>query len=125
MCSLLTFAQEILLVIIEVRWHVARIVLRRRIGITAEMLAVPFAAFDEMHVRKIGGDGLDSIEHVAQHHDIVFDAFDAAFAMLCPRAIEDVANVAAVSQRIAATNCVVEISRDPVDTIAGFRWCAT
>jgi hypothetical protein len=68
--SLLTFAQEVFLVVIEVRRHQAWIVLSRRRLEGAEVRTVGLAALIERDVFKRWRAGLNGIDEIPQNGDV-------------------------------------------------------
>jgi hypothetical protein len=68
--SLLAFAQEVFLVVVEVRRHQAWIVLSRWRLEGAEVRAVGFAALIERDVLKRWRDGLNGVEEISQNGDV-------------------------------------------------------
>jgi hypothetical protein len=68
--SLLAFAQEVFLGVVEVRRHQARIVLSRWRLEEAEIRAVGLAALIERDVLERWRRGLNGVEEIPQHGDV-------------------------------------------------------
>jgi hypothetical protein len=66
-------AQVVLLVVVEVGWHVARIGLPCRHPVRPEMAAVPLADLDQVDVLETGRPRFQRIEKIAQQGEIVGD----------------------------------------------------
>ena len=103
--------EQIFLVVIEIRRHVPRIVLFGRRGVASEVDAIPFPAFDEMHVAQVAGRVLDGIDDVAQHGDIFLDAFHTAFAVPGAGAVENVRDAGMLGERAPALGGIPKIGR--------------
>src|SRR6202040_3932516 len=65
--SFLEFFEKVLLVVIEIRRHVPRIVLPGRSLVGTEVVSVPPGALREVDVLERGGGGLDGLYAVDEH----------------------------------------------------------
>jgi hypothetical protein len=81
-------------------------------GVGTEVLAVPLAAFDKMHVLEASAARFGRIEHVAQHGNVLLDAFDTAFAELGPRRVEHVGRFGHAFQRVRDARRIQQIDAE-------------
>ena len=107
--ALLAPGKQVLLVIVEVRRHVAAGILAGGRGAGTEVDAVPLGARDEMDVGQVRGGRLQSVDQVSEHRDVGLHVFDAAFLEWCARSVEGVRYLAMGGERGPGAGGIHEI----------------